>query len=103
MSIAAFMVCRSQWQEVDDVLRQQRPSFGVRRCEDDLVRLSAEIGPLWQAHPGWGVRLIRRQLERESFAPLPSEVTIRHWQHHQRIASLQNLPDRMFDRFCGTS
>lgn len=32
-----------------------------------------------QAHPGWGARLIRRQLERDGVTPLPSEVAIHRW------------------------
>ncbi|MGA7672680.1 MAG: hypothetical protein WBW04_19840 [Nitrolancea sp.] len=46
MSFDAFMVCRSQWQAVSDVLRQHRPSFDPCSREDDVVWLSAEIGSL---------------------------------------------------------
>ncbi|MFN3930098.1 MAG: helix-turn-helix domain-containing protein, partial [Thermoflexus sp.] len=34
------------------------------------------IRAIKQAHPKWGARLIRRQLELEGVAPVPSEVTI---------------------------
>jgi transposase len=31
------------------------------------------------AHPGWGARLIHRQLALDGSAPLPSERTVQHW------------------------
>jgi transposase len=37
------------------------------------------IRTLRQQHPGWGARLLRRQLDRDGVRPLPSEVTIHHW------------------------
>ena len=39
----------------------------------------ARIRAIHDAHPGWGARLIRRQLDRDGVTPLPSEVTIHAW------------------------
>jgi transposase len=33
------------------------------------------------AHPGWGARLIRRQLLLDGVSPLPCERTVQHWLH----------------------
>jgi transposase len=41
--------------------------------------VQARIRAIKDAHPGWGARLIRRQLDREGRTPLPSEVTIQAW------------------------
>jgi transposase len=41
--------------------------------------VQARIRAIREAHPGWGARLIRRQLDREGSTPLPSEVTIQAW------------------------
>ena len=41
--------------------------------------LQARIRALRRAHPGWGARLIRRQLELDGVADPPSEVTIHAW------------------------
>jgi transposase len=43
------------------------------------LAVRSRIQELRRAHPGWGARLIRRQLDREGVSPLPSEVTIQHW------------------------
>jgi transposase len=39
----------------------------------------ARIGAIRAAHPGWGARLIRRQLRLEGVRPLPSERTVHRW------------------------
>lgn len=36
-----------------------------------------------QAHPGWGARLIQRQLQLDEVTPLPSEVTVQAWLRRQ--------------------
>lgn len=41
------------------------------------------IRTLRQAHPGWGARLIRRQLDRDGVTSLPSEVAIHRWLRRQ--------------------
>jgi transposase len=41
--------------------------------------LQARIRAIRQAHPGWGARLIRRQLDLDGVARLPSEATIQAW------------------------
>jgi len=37
------------------------------------------IRAIREAHPGWGARLIRRQLRLDGVAPIPCERTIEHW------------------------
>jgi transposase len=37
------------------------------------------IRAIREEHPGWGARLIRRQLLAEGVTPLPSEGTLQHW------------------------
>lgn len=39
----------------------------------------ARIQAIRAAHPGWGARLIRRQLLSEEVAPVPNEGTIQQW------------------------
>jgi transposase len=39
----------------------------------------ARLQALRAAHPGWGARLLRRQLLLEGVTPLPSERTVHHW------------------------
>ncbi len=51
--------------------------------------IQARIVALREAHPGWGPRLIQRQLRREQSAVIPSEVTIRHWLRHHGFPSLR--------------
>jgi transposase len=41
--------------------------------------LQAQIRAIRAAHPGWGARLIRRQLELAGVPDPPSEVTIQVW------------------------
>lgn len=41
--------------------------------------VQTRIRTIRQQHPGWGARLIRRQLALEGGTALPSEVTIHHW------------------------
>jgi transposase len=39
----------------------------------------ARIGAIRIAHPGWGARLIRRQLLLDGITPLPGERTVHRW------------------------
>lgn len=39
----------------------------------------ARIDAVRRAHPGWGARLIRRQLVLDGLAGIPSEVTVQAW------------------------
>jgi transposase len=48
--------------------------------------VQARIRAIRQQHPGWGARLIRRQLELDGVTPLPSEVAI------QRRLARQGFP-----------
>lgn len=41
--------------------------------------LVARIDAIRQAHPGWGARLIHRQLQLEAWDGIPSEVTVHAW------------------------
>ncbi|MGH2534541.1 MAG: helix-turn-helix domain-containing protein [Thermomicrobiales bacterium] len=43
------------------------------------LAVQEQIRTIRQAHPGWGARLIRRQLELDGVAAVPSEVTIHQW------------------------
>lgn len=47
------------------------------------VAVQERIRTIRQLHPGWGARLIRRQLLLEAITPLPSEVTIQAWLRRQ--------------------
>ncbi|MGA7672781.1 MAG: helix-turn-helix domain-containing protein [Nitrolancea sp.] len=53
------------------------------------VAIQERIRAIRQAHPGWGPRLIRRQLACEESPTLPSEVTIRHWLRIQGFPTLR--------------
>jgi hypothetical protein len=44
-----------------------------------------------QRHPGWGARLIRRQLVLDGVADAPSEVTIQRWLVRQGFPSVRPL------------
>lgn len=57
--------------------RPRRPKTPHPQTTPATVR--ARIRAIREAHPGWGARLIRHQLDREGVVPLPSEVTIQHW------------------------
>jgi transposase len=37
------------------------------------------IRAIREAHPGWGARLIHRQLTLDGISPLPCERTVQHW------------------------
>jgi transposase len=39
----------------------------------------ARIGAIREAHPGWGARLVRRQLLLDGVRPLPCERTVQAW------------------------
>jgi transposase len=41
--------------------------------------VQAEIRTIHETHPGWGARLLRRQLDLDRITPLPSETTIHAW------------------------
>jgi putative transposase len=43
------------------------------------VAVQERIRAVRQRHPGWGARLIRRQLVLDGVADAPSEVTIQRW------------------------
>jgi transposase len=45
--------------------------------------VQARIRTIRQTHPGWGARLIRRQLDLDGVPTPPSEGTIQHWLHRQ--------------------
>ena len=47
------------------------------------VRIQARIRAIREQHPGWGARLIHRQLELDRVTPLPSERTIQAWLQRQ--------------------
>jgi transposase len=47
------------------------------------VRVQARIRAIRDHHPGWGARLIQRQLEVEQITPVPSERTIQAWLRRQ--------------------
>jgi len=51
--------------------------------------IQERIVALREAHPGWGPRLIQRQLRREQLATVPSEVTIRQWLRRHGFPSLR--------------
>lgn len=57
--------------------RSRRPHTRHPLTTDPAV--VARIGTLRQAHPGWGARLIRRQLLLEGWAGVPAEGTVGHW------------------------
>jgi transposase len=67
--------------------RPRRPKTPHPQTTPPAVR--ARIRAIREAHPGWGARLIRRQLAREGIAPLPSEVTIQRWLARLGFALLQ--------------
>lgn len=43
------------------------------------VTIQDQIRAIRHAHPGWGARLIRRQLVLDGVSDIPSEVTIHAW------------------------
>lgn len=47
------------------------------------IQIQARIRAIREQHPGWGPRLIHRQLERDRVTPLPSERTVQAWLHRQ--------------------
>lgn len=57
--------------------RSRRPHTRHPLTTDPAV--VARIGTLRQAHPGWGARLLRRQVLLEGWPGVPSEGTVRHW------------------------
>lgn len=50
------------------------------------VSTQERIRAIRQTHPGWGARLIRRQLVLDGVSDLPSEVTIQAWLRRQGFA-----------------
>lgn len=60
------------------------------------ARLAAEvverIDTLRRAHPGWGPRFLRRQLDLEGVSPLPAESTIRRWLRQLGYPPLRTTP-----------
>ena len=73
--------------EVGLAYRPRRPRTEHPQTTPGAVR--TRIRELREAHPGWGARLIRKQLEREHWEPIPSEVTIQHWLARFGFALLQ--------------
>ena len=67
--------------------RSRRPHHAHPRATP--AALVARIDAIRRAHPGWGARLIRRQLQVEGWAGIPSEVTIQHWLRRLGHARLQ--------------
>ena len=63
--------------EVGLAYRPRRPRSEHPQTTPAAVR--TRIRALREAHPGWGARLIRHQLEREGWTGIPSEVTIQAW------------------------
>lgn len=47
------------------------------------VRVQDRIRAIREQHPGWGARLIHRQLEVDHLTPVPSERTIHAWLRRQ--------------------
>lgn len=67
--------------------RPRRP--GAEHPQTTPAGVRERIRALREAHPGWGARLIHRQLEREGWERIPSEVTIQHWLSRFGFALLQ--------------
>jgi transposase-like protein len=63
----------------DDALRyhSRRPQTPHPLTTPVLVQ--ERIRAIHAVHPGWGARLIRRQLDLDGMTPLPSETTIHAW------------------------
>ena len=78
--------------EVGLAYRPRRPRRDHPQTTPAAVR--ARIRELREAHPGWGARLIRRQLDRERVEPIPSEVTIQRWLSRFGFAALQPRPHK---------
>jgi transposase len=55
------------------------------------VAVQERIRAIRQRHPGWGARLIRRQLGLDGGAAAPSEVTIQHWLGRQGFPLVRPL------------
>ena len=53
--------------------------------------VQARIRAIRERHPGWGARLIRRQLELEGSTPVPSEAAIQRWLRTQGFALVRPL------------
>lgn len=73
--------------EVGLAYRPRRPRREHPQTTPAAVR--TRIRELREAHPGWGARLIRHQLDREGWETIPSEVTIQHWLARFGFALLQ--------------
>ena len=61
--------------------RDRRPRTPHPRTSPPAVQ--ARIAAVRAAHPGWGARLIRRQLAAEGVTPLASERTVHAWLRRQ--------------------
>lgn len=57
--------------------RSRRPHRPHPQTTDPAI--VARIDEVRTAHPGWGARLIRRQILLDGWEQVPSEVTVRHW------------------------
>ena len=57
--------------------RSRRPH--TRHPQTTPAPVVARIRTIREQHPGWGARLIRRQLLSEAITPVPTEGTIQHW------------------------
>lgn len=62
-------------------VRSHRPHTGHPLTTP--VWVQERIRAIRTHHPGWGPRLIQRQLEIEHITPRPSERTIQAWLHRQ--------------------
>jgi transposase len=68
------------WQRADETAlayKSRRPTSP--HPQTTAVAIQDQIRAIRQAHPGWGARLIRRQLLLDGVSDIPSEVTIQAW------------------------
>jgi transposase len=67
--------------------RSRRPTTPHPRTTPPAVQ--ERIRAIRSAHPGWGARLIRRQLVLDGVAPAPAEGTVRRWLARQGFPAVR--------------
>ena len=77
--------------------RSRRPHHSPQRT---TTAIEQRVLQLRDAHPAWGGRKIRRRLQQQRFAPLPSASTITAiLRRHDRLAPPEQAPRQSWQRF----